>query len=146
MPEASELRARPTDFCMSDYMSFQQSWQYRTTWPLADVLHDQFFMPMRASLRSGDQITLCRYNGIDQNHRDIELLEWVKVIIAYSRPDAQFVSFSRMSEIVIVGGVKAKDYKITAGKNGKHVLMNGDAVVREYGSKGEAEAALTAAA
>ena len=51
-----EKRAKPGDLCKGD--SFQRHYQYRTTWPLAEVLHDKFFLPLRDYLFSGDTITL----------------------------------------------------------------------------------------
>ena len=58
----SDLRARPLDVCMSDSMPFAQRWTCRTTWPLADVLNNEYFLNMRQTLRAGDMIRICRFD------------------------------------------------------------------------------------
>lgn len=139
----SDLRARPLDVCMSDSMPFAQRWTCRTTWPLADVLNDQFFLNMRQTLRAGDMIRLCRFDRIDSNDKDARLLETCEVIIAKSGPVATAVELAVVGQVVILGdGTPKGAYEVRRGQAGKFKLMDGENVVQEFGSKAEADAAL----
>lgn len=61
----NDHRAKPSDLCMMDARPFMQGWCYRTTLPIRDVLHDQFFMPVGTMLRCGDSITIGRFTAYD---------------------------------------------------------------------------------
>ncbi|MCK1367622.1 hypothetical protein [Bradyrhizobium sp. 62] len=140
----SDLRARPLDVCMSDSMPFAQRWTCRTTWPLADVLNDEYFLNMRQTLRAGDMIRICRFDRIDSNEKDARLLETCEVIIAKSSPTATAVELAVVGQIVILGDGPVKGgYEVRRGQAGKFKLMEGENIIQEYGSKAEADAALT---
>lgn len=137
------LRARPTDICMSDSMPFQQRWQYRTTMPLKDILHDRFFLPLRQNLRAGDEITLCRYDGVDQSHRSISLLEIATVRVIRCDPTSESVPIALVADaLMIAGKAEAPGLEVKRGQAGKFRVVRGDTVIEEFGSKAEAEAAL----
>lgn len=139
----SDLRARPLDVCMSDSMPFAQRWTCRTTWPLADVLNDQYFLNMRQTLRAGDMIRICRFDRMDSNDKGARLLETCEVIIVSSGPAALAVELAVLGQVVILGeGVPKGAYEVRRGQAGKFKLMDGETVVQEFGSKVEAEAAL----
>jgi hypothetical protein len=139
----SDLRARPLDVCMSDSMPFAQRWTCRTTWPLADVLNDQYFLNMRQSLKAGDMIRICRFDRMDSNDKDARLLETCEVIVAKSGPAATAVELAVVGQVVILGdGASKGAYEVRRGQSGKFKLMNGEETVQEFGSKLEAEAAL----
>jgi hypothetical protein len=138
-----DLRARPLDVCMSDSMPFAQRWTCRTTWPLSEVLNDQYFLNMRQTLRAGDMIRICRFDRIDSNEKDARLLETCEVIIAKSGPAATAVELAVVGQVVILGDGPARgSYEVRRGQAGKFKLMAGEEVVQEFGSKAEAEAAL----
>lgn len=140
----SDLRARPIDFCMSDSMPFCQRWVCKTTWPLADVLNDEFFLTMRQSLKAGDTIRLSRFDRNDANSPDAKLLETCEVIVASSGPAALAVKIAVIGQVIILGDALSKGaYEVRRGQAGKFKLMAGDDLVEEFGSKAEAEAALT---
>jgi hypothetical protein len=139
-----DLRARALDVCMSDSMPFAQRWTCRTTWPLADILNNEYFLNMRQTLRAGDMIRICRFDRIDSNDKDARLLETCEVIVAKSGPAATAVEIAVVGQVVILGDGVAKDgYEVRRGQAGKFKLMRGDDVVEEFGSKAEAEAAMT---
>jgi hypothetical protein len=136
----SELRAKPQDLCKGD--GFQRHYQYRTTWPLAEVLHDKFFMPMRDYLFSGDTITLCRFDGLNPAMAGINLLEMATVMIISSGRQQQAVPLALIGDIHIIGDQQpaGSPYRVETGKAGKAKLMKGTTEIREYGSKSEADA------
>ncbi len=139
----SDLRARPLDVCMSDSMPFAQRWTCRTTWPLADVLNDEYFLNMRQTLRAGDMIRICRFDRTDSNDKDARLLETCEVIIAKSGAAATAVELAVVGQVVILGdGVPRGAYEVRRGQAGKFKLMDGENVVQEFGSKKEADDAL----
>ena len=92
-----DLRARPLDVCMSDAMPFSQAWCCKTTWPLADVLNDEYFLNLRQTLRAGDTIRISRFDRNDSNDRSAKLLETCEVIVVSSGPAALKV------EIAVIG-------------------------------------------
>jgi hypothetical protein len=139
----SDLRARPLDVCMSDSMPFAQRWTCRTTWPLADVLNDEYFLNMRQTLRAGDMIRICRFDRMDSNDKDTRLLETCEVIIVKSGAAATAVELAVVGQVVVLNEGEAKGaYEVRRGQAGKFKLMSGEDVVQEFGSKAEAEAAL----
>lgn len=139
----TDLRARPLDVCMSDSMPFAQRWTCRTTWPLADVLNNQFFLNMRQTLRAGDMIRICRFDRMDSNDKDARLLETCEVIIVKSGGAATAVEIAVVGQVVVLGdGPASGSYEVRRGQAGKFKLMNGEEVVQEFGSKAEAEAAM----
>ena len=139
----SDLRARPLDVCMSDSMPFAQRWTCRTTWPLADVLNDQYFLNMRQTLRAGDMIRICRFDRIDSNEKDARLLETCEVIIVKSGAAATAVELAVVGQVIILGdGVAKGGYEVRRGQAGKFKLMDGENIIQEFGSKAEADAAL----
>lgn len=140
-----DLRARPLDFCMSDSMPFCQRWVCKTTWPLADVLNDEYFLNMRQTLKAGDTIRLSRFDRNDANSPETSLLETCEVIVVASGPSALKVPIAVVGQVVILGdGISQGAYEVRRGQAGKFKLMRGDDVVQEFGSKREADEALTA--
>ena len=83
----NEYRAKASDLCMSEAMPFQQQFQYRTTLPLKDVVHEKFFLPVAANLRAGDQIRMVSYDRPAGG----SVLELVDVIVIEKKPDAVVV-------------------------------------------------------
>lgn len=139
----SDLRARPLDVCMSDTMPFAQRWTCKTTWPLADVLNDEYFLNLRQTLRAGDTIRISRFDRNDCNDRDATLLETCEVIVVASGPTALAVKLAVIGQVVILGDAGSQGaYEVRRGQAGKFKLMAGEELVQEYGSKAEAEAAL----
>lgn len=139
----SDLRARPIDFCMSDSMPFCQRWVCKTTWPLADVLNDEFFLTMRQTLKAGDTIRLSRFDRNDANSPDARLLETCEVIVGAAGPAALTVPIAVIGQVVMLGdAVPQGAYEVRRGQAGKFKLMAGEDVIAEFGSKLEAEAAL----
>lgn len=139
----SDLRARPIDFCMSDSMPFCQRWVCKTTWPLGEVLNDEFFLTMRQSLKAGDTIRLSRFDRNDANSPDAKLLETCEVIVGASGPAAVSVPIAVIGQVVILNdAAHVGAYEVRRGQAGKFKLMQGDDVLEEFGSKAEAEAAL----
>lgn len=136
-----DLRAQPKDLCMSDSMPFMQNWQYRTTHSVDELLHDQFFLPVRSMLRAGDSVTLCRFDVLDD--RVAKLLEAVTVRVIASGAEARAVPLLRTGETLRVQ-VSAEGYAVKRGFAGKWRVVNGDEVISEHPSKDEAEQALTA--
>jgi hypothetical protein len=138
-----ELRARPIDFCMSDSMPFCQRWVCKTTWPLADILNDEFFLTMRQSLKAGDTIRLSRFDRNDANSPEAKLLETCEVIVAASGQTALKVPVAVIGVVIILGdGPSMASYEVRRGQAGKFKLMQGEEVLQEFGSKAECEAAL----
>lgn len=138
------LRARPLDVCMSDSMPFAQRWTCRTTWPLADVLNDEYFLNMRQTLRAGDTIRISRFDRMDSNDRDTSLLETCEVIIISSGASATAVKLAVIGQVIILNdsSVPSGALEVRRGQAGKFKLMAGEEVIQEFGSKAEAEAAL----
>jgi hypothetical protein len=83
-----KVQAKSNDMCMGEAMPFQQHYEYRTTLPLADVIHDKFFLPMRTQLYPGDSITLCRVNTATGSRRDSVLSEIATVRVISSSQGA----------------------------------------------------------
>lgn len=96
------LRARPLDLVHADAMPFQQHHEYRTTHPLADVLHDLFFLPLRNQLYPGDSITLCRFDKVDAQRRDARLLEVATVRVVASGEAAKSVPLFLVGPIAAI--------------------------------------------
>lgn len=137
----SDLRARPIDFCMSDSMPFCQRWVCKTTWPLGEILNDEFFLTMRQSLKAGDTIRLSRFDRHDANSPEARLLETCEVIVGAAGGSALKVPIAVIGQVVTLGdggGV----LEVRRGQAGKFKLMAGEEVLGEYGSKVEAESAL----
>src|ERR1035437_7767179 len=139
----SDLRARPLDVCMSDTMPFAQRWCCKTTWPLGDVLNDEYFLSVRTQLRAGDTIRISRFDRNDSNDRDATLLETCEVIVAASGPAALAVKIAVIGQLVILGDAGSQAaYEVRRGQAGKFKLMAGEEIVQEFGSKLEATAAM----
>lgn len=139
----TELRARPLDVCMADTMPFSQRWACKTTWPLADVLNNQFFLNMRQSFRAGDVCRISRFDRNDANDREAKMLETCEVIVVSSGPAAIAVEIAVLGQVVILGdGPSIGTYEVRRGQAGRHKLMRGEEVIEEYGSKLEADEAL----
>jgi hypothetical protein len=139
----SDLRARPLDVCMSDTMPFAHRWTCKTTWPLADVLNDEYFLNLRQTLRAGDTVRISRFDRADSNDRDATLLETCEVIVVKSGPAALAVPLAVIGQVVILDNANSPGvYEVRRGQAGKFKLMAGEELVQEFGSKAEAEAAL----
>lgn len=84
----NEYRARAQDLCMADAMPFHQHFEYRTTLPLAEVLHERFFLPVANNLRVGDQITLLSYDRPQGPQHNGRVLEIATARVVEKRADA----------------------------------------------------------
>jgi hypothetical protein len=139
----SDLRARPLDVCMADTMPFAQQWACKTTWPLADVLNNSYFLNMRQSLRAGDTMRISRFDRNDSNDRDAKALETCEVIIISSGPLAEAVEIALIGPVILLGDAPSMAaYEVRRGNAGKFRLTKGDELIQEYGSRAEADAAL----
>lgn len=138
----SDLRARPLDVIMSESMPFMQRWHCRTTWPLTDILNDQYFLNLRNVLHSGDTIRICRFDRNDSNDRKAKMLETCEVAVLSSGPAEVAVPLAVISEVLIMGDGEVDAYSVRRGQAGKFKLMKGEEVIQEFGSKAECEAAL----
>lgn len=105
----NELRAKPGDLCMSDAMPFCQHHEYRTGYPLAEVLHDRFFLPMRGQLYGGDSITICQFEKDHVGRREARLLALVTVRVISSSPAAETVPLLMVGEIVRVDEPQSRE-------------------------------------
>lgn len=137
----SDLRARPLDVCMSDAMPHSQRWACKTTFPLADVLNDEYFLNMRQSLRAGDTIRVSRFDRNDANDRDAKMLETCEIIVVSSGPAATAVKIAIIGQVIVMDDAPP-GYEVRRGQAGKFKLMHGEEVVEEFGNKHDAEAAL----
>lgn len=139
-----DVRALPGNLCMSDSMSFQQHWEYRTTWPLTEILTDDFFVGMRNQFRPGDRIEFCRYDGVlNPSHVGLKVLEIATARVIEVRNDA--VPLAIVGEIWVLPGqeeVSRQGYSVQRGFAGKFRIMEGEKLIEEFGSKAEAEAEL----
>lgn len=138
----SELRAKPSDLCMADAMPFNQHYEYRTTWPLSELLHDRFFLPVRDQLRAGDQITLCRFDSTDERSKQLVEIVAVRVKRAGRGHDTVPLHAIGRVEIVAEAGQAAGALSVARGFAGKWRVMKGETLVSEYGSRVEAEEAM----
>lgn len=100
----NDYRARTQDLCMGEPSPFQQKWEYRTVYPLEDVINSRFFLPVRDTLRAGDSITLCRFDTNDFNSREAKLLEVADVRVVCSGRAHDVVELHVRGEIEKVGG------------------------------------------
>lgn len=53
-----EYRAKPGNFCMAEAVPFGQRFNYHGEIAVKDMLHPQFFLPLRTHFRAGDSIRL----------------------------------------------------------------------------------------
>lgn len=104
---------------MGDAMPFCQTYQHRTAFALKDVIHDQFFMPLRSQLYAGDSITLCRFDRAEGHRRDARLLEFATVRVVASSPGAQAVPLVLVGDIVAVPGPDEPAEPVEAAGQGK---------------------------
>ena len=88
-PKKNRLRAGANEMAMAEAMPYQQHWEWRTTWPLGDIISDELFLNLNAQLYPGDSITLCRYDTLaNDRHRGSRLLEIVTVRVVTSGKEA----------------------------------------------------------
>lgn len=59
----TEYRAKPGNLCMAEAVPFGQRYNYHGDIPVKDMLHKQFFMPVRNHFRPGDTVRLVRVEG-----------------------------------------------------------------------------------
>jgi hypothetical protein len=126
-----------------------QRWSYKTTWPLADILNDTFFLPVRGILRAGDEIKLCRFDGVDPNMRGIRLLETAMVTVVQSGADDKSVPLQIDRDIRKIPGPDGREFvaaTLEPGEEGKWRIVAGDDLIEEFGSRKEAEKAMKALA
>jgi hypothetical protein len=126
----NDLRARALDLCMSEAMPFMQSYQYRTIHPVADVIHDQFFVQLRGQLYAGDEITICRMDSATAGRRDAKLLEVGKVRVVSSGPNVDAVPLVLTGSIVYVGEQEDVMVDGAFSVEEKVAMLNGDAPVK----------------
>ena len=72
-------RLKNGDLAMCDAMPFGQHFEARTTHPVEQCLHPDFFMNVRTNLRAGDRINVVRYDN-DTWKRVLEVIEGVRVV------------------------------------------------------------------
>lgn len=140
----TNFRARPGDLASVGAMPFQTHYEYATTLPLADVIHSEFFLPVRDQLWAGDCITLCRFDNPDFQNRDRRLLEVATVRVVRSGRGHQDVPLHLMGEIETIKQEADAGYAVKRGFAGKWRVVNGEELVSEHPSRDEAEQALTA--
>lgn len=93
----NEYRAKANDLCMADAMPFHQHFEYRTTLPLDDALHDQFFLPVANNLRPGDEVTLVSYDRPPGPRHDARIVEIATVRVVEKGRDR--VELHRIGDI-----------------------------------------------
>lgn len=139
----SDLRARPLDVIMADHTPFGQRWSCKTTWPLGDVLNNEYFLNMRREFHAGDTVRISRFDRNDPNDRAAKMLETCEIIVVSSGPAVLAVEIALIGPVVVLGdGPSMAAYEVRRGQAGKFKLMAGEEVIQEFGSKKEADDAL----
>lgn len=96
----NEYRAKAQDLCMAEAMPWHQHFEYRTTLPVRDVVHDAFFLPVAGNLRVGDRIEIVGYDRPPGPHHAARVVEIAAVRVVDKRSDA--VELFQVGETVTV--------------------------------------------
>lgn len=139
----NDLRCNPQLMQLTESTAMLRHFEYPTTWPLSDLLHEQFFTT-HPRLQAGDKITLCRFDRKDFNESSAKLLEVADVRVLEVK-QKEYVKLGLVGEILYFtekeeGSVAS--LRVERGQSGKFRLMNGQQLVETFGSKKEAEDAL----
>lgn len=139
----TDLRCNPTLMQLTESTAMLRHFEYPTTWPVADVLHETFFIT-HPRLQAGDKITICRFNTKDFNEKTAKLLEIadVRVLEVKAR---EYVKIGIVGSILYFGEQEpgsVGSLHVQRGQSGKFKLMSGDVEMEVFGSKAEADAAL----
>jgi hypothetical protein len=157
-------RIKPQDLTATNSSPFMTTHGARVQIPLADALASpDLFMTVRANLRAGDEVTICRYGTGDWTKARV--LERVRVIILQSA--LKGVEFEAVEDIRILGAAKPElepekkvdqltelevipdpqggflVREVASGYVHKHFKIKAPAVkyINDYGRKAQAEAA-----
>lgn len=140
----NDLRCNPQMMQLSESTAMLRHFEYPTTWPVSDVLHEKFFIT-HPRLQAGDRITICRFDSRDFNASTAKLLETADVRVLEVKP-REYVKLGLVGEVLYFterndeAGVSKM--RVERGQSGKFRLMNGEELVETFGSKKEAEDAL----
>lgn len=140
----NDLRCNASLMQLTESTAMLRHFEYPTTWPVSDVLHEKFFIT-HPRLQAGDKITICRFDSKDFNSPKAKLLELadVRVLEVNSR---EFVKLGLVGDVLYFSekeeGGSVSRMRVERGQSGKFRLMNGEELVETFGSKKEAEEAL----
>lgn len=140
----NDLRCNPALMQLTESTAMLRHFEYPTTWPITDLLHEQFFIT-HPRLQAGDKITLCRFDRKDFNDKAAKLLEVadVRVLEVKSR---EYVKLGLVGSVLYFteqdGSGSVSRLHVERGQAGKFKLMNGDEVIETFGSKKEADDAM----
>lgn len=139
----NDLRCNPQMMQLSESTAMLRHFEYPTTWPVSDVLHEKFFIT-HGRLQAGDRITICRFDSRDFNASTAKLLETADVRVLEVK-HREYVKLGLVGEVLYFTereeSVVSK-MRVERGQSGKFRLMNGEELVETFGSKKEAEDAL----
>lgn len=79
----SEERLKAVDLCMAEAVPFQQRHECRISCPIEEVLDGAYFTAVKANLRAGDVISVCRY--ADASFQKV--LQWAELRVMEISPD-----------------------------------------------------------
>lgn len=140
----NDLRCNATMMQLTESTAMLRHFEYPTTWPVTDLLHEKFFIT-HPRLQAGDKITICRFDRRDFNETKAKLLEIadVRVLEVSQR---EYVKLGIVGEILYFtekeDGGSVASLRVERGQSGKFRLMKGEELVETYGSKVEATQAL----
>lgn len=125
----SDYRAKAQDLCMADAMPFNQHFEYRTTLPLVEVIHDRFFLPVAGNLRAGDLINLVSFDrpvGPQHNGRVVEI---ATVRVVEKRADAvELFQVGEMAKVPRTNGKADHTAEALATPRERYIPGDGKAV------------------
>src|SRR5258705_297281 len=78
MSEINDLRCNAQMMQLTESTAMLRHFEYPTTWPVADLLHEKFFIT-HPRLQAGDKITICRFDTKDFNASTAKLLELAEI-------------------------------------------------------------------
>lgn len=140
----NDLRCNPSLMQLTESTAMLRHFEYPTTWPVSDVLHEKFFTT-HPRMQAGDKVTICRFDRRDFNESGAKLLEIADVRVLEVK-QREYVKLGLVGQVIYFteqgeDGSVAK-FRVERGQAGKFKLMNGETVLETFGSKAEAEAAL----
>lgn len=140
----NDLRCNATMMQLTESTALLRHFEYPTTWPVSDLLHERFFIT-HPRLQAGDKITICRFDRKDFNDSAAKLLEIADVRVLEVK-QREYVKLGLVGDVLHFTekeeGGSVTRLRVERGQAGKFRLMNGEELVETFGSKKEAEDAL----
>lgn len=140
----NDLRCNATMMQLTESTALLRHFEYPTTWPVSDLLHERFFIT-HPRLQAGDKITICRFDRKDFNDSAAKLLEIADVRVLEVK-QREYVKLGLVGDVLYFTekeeGGSVTRLRVERGQAGKFRLMNGEELVETFGSKKEAEDAL----